>query len=449
MSHITISCPDCGQRYTLKDSLRGKTVRCKRCQAPFAVEAPPEPEHESPPDLYGFDEDDAPRSATPGGAADAIGDPVAPPARRGVSRPAGPRSRSRRDEVELSKPAKFALIAAGTMLALSLVLGFFLPGPAIMLAMLVMILAIGVAIGGNLWLLVEAFRVGIVHGVLSLIVPFYLFGLAVLNWNTMRRPFAVAVGGVGITIGLSLWVIALTDRMNRQVDQEMAAFMGFEQPADAPPADPGQAAVAPGVAPGVPDAPTPTATTAPGITPASTAAGSSPVEDARAVLAGLLSGSMEAVSLLGGLSSAVDQPDRWDRFQALAGQMARDRDRFQALPPLSEADRRLLREEFAFPFRTTGARLDHATDQALARSAGSGRSATLQIPRSVLTSITEVLGLPPLGGSFPGPGPGPGPGPRPGAGPRPFPRPGMDPGGPPGAGPSGRPGGRPFTPPGR
>src|SRR5262249_46541323 len=34
---ITISCPHCDHQYTLADTLKGKTIRCKRCEETFVV----------------------------------------------------------------------------------------------------------------------------------------------------------------------------------------------------------------------------------------------------------------------------------------------------------------------------------------------------------------------------------------------------------------------------
>lgn len=42
---VEVTCPECNKHYTLNDALRGKTGRCKRCQATFQIEdADDEPE---------------------------------------------------------------------------------------------------------------------------------------------------------------------------------------------------------------------------------------------------------------------------------------------------------------------------------------------------------------------------------------------------------------------
>jgi uncharacterized protein (TIGR03067 family) len=38
---IPINCPGCGKRYSLRDEMRGKSVRCKECQTSFVVAEPP------------------------------------------------------------------------------------------------------------------------------------------------------------------------------------------------------------------------------------------------------------------------------------------------------------------------------------------------------------------------------------------------------------------------
>ena len=92
---IQAKCPDCGAEYNLRDDMRGKTVRCKKCTNTFTVrepeqgrQAPLKPPGEEPEDLS-----PAKKKADP----DAIQPGSRPVKDQGTNAPRSPKRPSRRD----------------------------------------------------------------------------------------------------------------------------------------------------------------------------------------------------------------------------------------------------------------------------------------------------------------------------------------------------------------
>jgi uncharacterized membrane protein len=66
-------------------------------------------------------------------------------------------------------------------------------------------LGIVVAMVGNLWLLVLAFRQNIWWGLASLIIPFVIFVFVIQYWgNRVKTPFFIALTGIIMYIAASL-----------------------------------------------------------------------------------------------------------------------------------------------------------------------------------------------------------------------------------------------------
>lgn len=117
---ISVSCPECFEEYTVKDSLAGKKVRCKACQGVIKVEQPSEPDAEL--DDYETAEEVPARRKSRQSAAK--------PAKSGKStgQKKGTASRGLLADV----PWKSALIPLGFALVIFL-LARFLPYPAVIL----------------------------------------------------------------------------------------------------------------------------------------------------------------------------------------------------------------------------------------------------------------------------------------------------------------------------
>ncbi len=62
------------------------------------------------------------------------------------------------------------------------------------------------AVGGlicfisGIWLLVKAFQVSPVQGLLCLLVPFYALYFIIVNWAICQTPFLMNLGGVAVMV---------------------------------------------------------------------------------------------------------------------------------------------------------------------------------------------------------------------------------------------------------
>jgi len=68
------------------------------------------------------------------------------------------------------------------------------------MGMILYVLGIIVAIGGGLWLLVEAFREGLGWGLACLLIPLVTLAFVFTHWDRAQRPFLVQVAGWGLVL---------------------------------------------------------------------------------------------------------------------------------------------------------------------------------------------------------------------------------------------------------
>jgi uncharacterized membrane protein len=64
------------------------------------------------------------------------------------------------------------------------------------MGILLLIVGMGCAIVGGIWLLVEAFRESLLWGLGSLLFPIISLIFVILHWSVCWRPFALNVVGV-------------------------------------------------------------------------------------------------------------------------------------------------------------------------------------------------------------------------------------------------------------
>ena len=86
---IRVRCPGCNAEYALADSMAGKKVRCKKCEAVIAVKAPPPANAPAGGKIPAWMKDDVPRKAKPDADAPSA---KRPPPPSGPSRRAGKRN---------------------------------------------------------------------------------------------------------------------------------------------------------------------------------------------------------------------------------------------------------------------------------------------------------------------------------------------------------------------
>jgi len=383
---ITVSCPACGQGYALNEALAGRRVRCKKCDNPFEI---PSPETAlQPEDLYGLDEAETETSAgasTPAaGFDDAFDPPMSRTAPRSTRSKPAFRARSQPSGAPpLSRFSKIGLIGAGVLLALTLISALIAPPMVMLFGMPLILLGIGLTIGGALGMLIGAFQIAPVHGVLSLVVPFYLPLFSLLNFQEMKRPLSAFGGGLALSLCLVFVMKGSAGRMNAQARREFEAISSTAEIGDG-----GEGATPTGV---------------PSPTPESGAAGAipgnEPFDSYREVFDGLLAKTRETAALIGRLSREGESPEGLEALESHTEELSAALDRFTALPPLEDEHQRRLREVFGLPFRSALAQLHGTTERALDRLPPE-RSPQLEEPRTLLADVAEFLELSQWGLAF-------------------------------------------------
>jgi predicted Zn finger-like uncharacterized protein len=124
---IQTTCPHCGTGYRLADQIRGKRVRCKRCNHLFLVEDTSAAESEDLPEAVAVGEEPDPREQIQPG----LRRPAPPPGAAGDEPPRRPRQRrdqgneapGRRPRRQRSPVLIIALVSGGIVLALLLAVG--------------------------------------------------------------------------------------------------------------------------------------------------------------------------------------------------------------------------------------------------------------------------------------------------------------------------------------
>ncbi len=261
---IIFNCPSCGKHFEVGDGLAGRRVRCKVCANEMRI--PGEPRSSSQPDqstqLLSSSKpkprsESSPRSqAKPSGRSLPRTDPAPEPADvfgfdetplppRGSSLPTQVAQVAAEDDPEFaspwraparmdsrpSKPGKHALDEVGPLpFWLAILVGMLaIPAGIIVLMLIVGGLSdgrmgsvmmgllcipafalLGVAIVNNLKIMCHAARIGLVHLLAYLLVPFYSLIFVAMHWRATKRCFLLQILGAVGFYGLLFLGIAVT-----------------------------------------------------------------------------------------------------------------------------------------------------------------------------------------------------------------------------------------------
>lgn len=217
---IVVLCPDCSARLTAPDSAAGKNVKCPKCQTLMTLPAAPPPEPEPEPEfevvepppppprkrprvdddedatplkLKGGEERPASRSKWDDDEDDEEEEEERPRRRK---RPRRKKRRARSDDDGGTPFENFGPISIWVGIALvvwliGLILGLIFP-----LALLIPVgIGFVIAIAGNIWFLVIAFKENVLHGVLCLVVPCYSLFYLITRWEACKEAFLVGLAG--------------------------------------------------------------------------------------------------------------------------------------------------------------------------------------------------------------------------------------------------------------
>lgn len=267
---IVVKCPGCKKPYELDGALAGKKSRCKQCGEIFRIpvptariiepaQAPPTTGRSAPAAEPAWiatpvvDEDEVAhppasamaRAARPAAreAAPAPLPPRAsgPPVRGAPARPARPmpsdfdddlppprrtsyrpKAARRRDDTDAGVRALIAFLALDVVATLGMFLYLVLVETDPRHAGLIYGMGFGItliiagllAIWGNIWLLVIAFREDAMKGLFCMVVPFYCLYYAACRWNERRGTIALGVSPLlAVVINLAVaWLVASSIR---------------------------------------------------------------------------------------------------------------------------------------------------------------------------------------------------------------------------------------------
>lgn len=211
---IRFICPECDKHLTVSDEKAGKIATCPACKTRIIIpEAETRPQADSvtaePPRRRPIDDDD---DRPVRRRRDDYDDENDPPRRRrsevddddDFDRPRRRKRRRKRrrsegflDNMPLGLDA-FALILLGLVFMCLMLLGLSLLLPP--LALLPMGIGFLMVAAGRVWFLVIVFQEDTTQGMLCLLIPIYGLIYLLQNFDEVKKPFFLDVGGIVIIV---------------------------------------------------------------------------------------------------------------------------------------------------------------------------------------------------------------------------------------------------------